>query len=220
MTAGIFFVSTIRPKSARHLGAVSSQVQRLQDDGWHLTPHSGAGRDVPNEWRLYWSEPYDRSDVFGLLEAPDFDAAAEGIARLQAAGWDAVFERTQWLVGPRDLPPSLGLGPHSGDALGFMAAWDWNDAWHGATPEERREYDAECDIAFNYDVELGSDIFGRFDTGVASDWEQIALWEVPSFDTLVAAMGAHEAQRDFMFTTSWHIIGRPITVTDLEELLS
>ena len=104
--------------------------------------------------------------------------------------------------------------PHPG-ALGFLALWDWNDAWHAATPAERRAYDRECDVAFGYDVELGIDLFGRFRTAAQSGWEQLSLWECPDLATLTRAMGAHEAQRDFMFTTSSHFIGRAVEFADI-----
>ena len=129
-----------------------------------------------------------------------------------------MFGRTQWIVGPRDLPPSLGEGPFE-RGLGFLALWDWNDAWHSATPEERAVYDRDCDVAFAYDVELGIDIFGRFDTAGTSDWDHAALWEVPDLLTLTEAMHGHEIQDDFMFTTSYHLIGRPIAFDRLEEQL-
>ena len=128
-------------------------------------------------------------------------------------------KRTQWIVGPRDIPPSLGDGPFD-QGLGFLALWDWNDAWHRASTDERAAYDLDCDVAFEYDVELGCDIFGRFDVGATSDWDHAALWEVPDLHTLTKAMHGHEIQDDFMFTTSYHLIGRPIALDRLEAKLS
>jgi len=157
--------------------------------------------------------------VFGLFEAPATDAAHDGISRLFGAGWGRLFEETMWLVGPRDLPPGPGAGPHP-EAVGFLALWDWNDAWHSAGPNRRRSYDAECDVAFDFDVSLGIDLFGRFRTSGQSGWDHAALWECPDLGTLTRAMGAHEAQRDFMFTTSSHFIGRAGGLGDLRRWVS
>ena len=217
MTAGVTFIANqlrLRGGVANLYGALRS----LGEAGWLLDPQQIAGRRKGHAPIIYWSEPFDKAAAFGLFEAPDLSEAHRGISELVEAGWGQTFGQTQWIVGPRDLPPSLGDGPFE-EGLGFLALWDWNDAWHRATPQERAVYDRDCDVAFEYDVELGCDIFGRFDTSGASDWDHAALWEVPNLLTLTEAMHGHEIQDDFMFTTSYHLIGRPIAFDRLEEQL-
>jgi hypothetical protein len=216
MTAGVAFIAAeLRlPASRRLRGALSG----LAEDGWLLDPQQIAGRVESGAPAIYWSEPFQDVAAFGLFQAPDLPDAHRGITTLMLAGWGRTFERTQWIVGPRDIPPSLGAGPFP-RGLGFLALWDWNDRWHEASPEERAAYDADCDVAFAYDVELGIDIFGRFDVGGTSDWDHVALWDAPDLATLTEAMHGHQIQDDFMFTTSHHLIGRPIALDRLEERL-
>jgi len=217
MTAGITFIAEeLRLPVARPLGGA---LQSLADAGWRLDPQHIAGRVKVGTPTIYWSEPFQNVAAFGLFEAPGLYEAHLGITRLMEAGWGQTFSRTQWIVGPRDLPPSLGGGPFE-RGLGFLALWDWNDAWHAASPEEVAAYDLDCDVAFECDVDLGCDIFGRFDTSATSDWDHAALWEVPDLLTLTEAMHGHEIQDDFMFTTSHHLIGRPIALNRLGEHLS
>ena len=217
MTTGVTFIADqLRLPVARQL---REALSGLADAGWVLDPQQIAGRVESGKPTIYWSEPFQPVAAFGLFEAPDLEEAHRGITALMEAGWGRTFERTQWIVGPRDLPPSLGEGPF-GQGLGFLALWDWNDAWHEASPEERAVYDRDCDVAFAYDVELGIDIFGRFDVSGTSDWDHAALWDVPDLPTLTEAMHGHEIQDDFMFTTSHHLIGRPIALDRLEEQLS
>ena len=217
MTTGVTFIADeLRlGASTRHL---SRAFGRLADEGWLLDPQHIAGRRKSRTPTIYWSEPFQETAAFGLFEAPGPRAAHQQISRLVKAGWGRMFGRTKWIVGARDLPPALGDGPFD-QGLGFLALWDWNDAWHAATPEERAVYDRDCDAAFEYDVELGIDIFGRFDASAASDWDHAALWEVPDLPTLAEAMHGHEIQDDFMFTTSYHLIGRPIAFDQLGERL-
>ena len=216
MTAGVAFIADEMRLPIP--GDLWSALEDLARAGWMLDPQHMAGRVGTGTPTVYWSEPFQATAAFGLFEAPGLDEAHRGVTRLADAGWGRMFGATQWIVGPRDLPPSLGEGPFD-RGLGFLALWDWNDAWHHADPEERAAYDLDCDVAFAYDVELGIDIFGRFDTGAASDWDHAALWEVPDLSTLTEAMHGHEIQDDFMFTTSHHLIGRPIALDRLEEHL-
>ncbi len=216
MTAGVTFIAhELRVPAGRRL---LQALEVLGGTGWLLDGQHIAGRVESGTPTIYWSEPFQGVAAFGLFEAPGLDEAHRGISGLMQAGWGQTFGRTQWIVGPRDLPPSLGEGPFE-DGLGFLALWDWNDAWHQASVEERAAYDLDCDVAFAYDVELGIDIFGRFDTSATSDWDHAALWEVPDLRTLTEAMHGHEIQDDFMFTTSHHLIGRPIALDRLEEHL-
>lgn len=216
MTAGVTFIANeLQLPTGRNL---TRALQDLGDAGWRLHPQHIAGRRETGAPTIYWSEPFHPSAAFGLFEAPSLEVAHRGITALMEGGWGQTFGRTQWIVGPRDLPPSLGDGPFD-HGLGFLALWDWNDAWHMATTEERAVYDLDCDVAFEYDVELGCDIFGRFDMAATSDWDHALLWEVPDLATLTKAMHGHEIQDDFMFTTSHHLIGRPIALDRLEEWL-
>lgn len=217
MTTGVTFITDeLRLPGA--VAGLSRTLRDLGDAGRLLDPQRIAGRRETGAPTVYWSEPFGETAAFGLFEAPDLEEAHRGISELAEAGWGRTFGRTQWIVGARDLPPSLGQGPFD-RGLGFLALWDWNDAWHTATPEERAVYDRDCDAAFAYDVELGIDIFGRFDVSAASDWDHAALWEAPDLPTLTEAMHGHEIQDDFMFTTSYHLIGRPIAFDRLEEQL-
>jgi hypothetical protein len=217
VTAGVVFVASRQPAiPAGAVAAVERRLGGLAEDGWLLDPHAGLGRSGAGRPRCYRASAFQACDVFGVFEAPGLEAAHRGISALAEAGWGAVFAETMWLIGPRDLPPVPGAGPHL-EALGFLALWDWNDAWHAADPEERRAYDAECDVAFDFDVALGIDLFGRFRTSGEAGWDHAALWECPDLPTLTRAMGAHEAQADFMFTTSSHFIGRAGTFADLRR---
>lgn len=221
MSTGVVFIAKLGwPDSAAAAAeAVERQARRLATAGWVVDPHAAVGRLRPGRPRCYRASAFQACDVFGLFEAPGFGAAHEGIEHLYRAGWGRLFDETMWLVGPRDLPPAPGAGPHPG-AVGFLALWDWNDAWHAATPEERRSYDVDCDVAFDFDVALGIDLFGRFRTSGQSGWDHAALWECPDLGTLTRAMGAHEAQRDFKFTTSSHFIGKGVDFGDLRRRVS
>lgn len=217
MTVGVIFRSDLSPSAPAGLvDELGHTLDRLTGDAWRTSPHQTMGRNDTLHNRVYFSSPYQNIDAFGVFEASDSRTAHLGITRLQAAGWAELFSSTEWLVGPRDLPPDPGRGPHQ-EGFGFLALWDWNDEWHQASPTERAEYDEECDVAFRYDVSLGIDLFGRFACHAEGGWDHAALWEVPDLTALTAAMGAHETQRDFMFTTSSHYIGRPIPFARLKE---
>ncbi len=217
MSTGVTFIA--RDLRLPVAPGLSGTLRSLADAGWVLDPQQIAGRRETGTPTVYWSEPFQEVAAFGLFEAPSLDGAHRGITQLMETGWGQTFERTQWIVGARDLPPSLGEGPFD-QGIGFLALWDWNDAWHAASPDEVAAYDLDCDVAFAYDVALGCDIFGRFEVSGTSDWDHAALWEVPDLLTLTEAMHGHEIQDDFMFTTSYHLIGRPIALDRLEEHLS
>jgi hypothetical protein len=217
MTAGVVFLARLSPAApAGALGAVERRAARLAAEGWTVDPHAAPGRPGAGRARCYRASAFQAHDVFGVFEAPGLEAAHRGISALCEDGWGRLFDETMWLVGPRDMFPVAGAGPHAG-AVGFLALWDWNDAWHAADPEERRVYDADCDVAFHFDVDLGIDLFGRFRTSGESGWDHAALWECPDLSALTRAMGAHEAQRDFMFTTSSHFVGRACVFGDLRR---
>ncbi len=108
-----------------------------------------------------------------------------------------------------------GLSEAAGREWGFLALWEWNDAWAAATAAQRREYDAECDVAFAGDVALDIAIAGRHRLDWASSWHHLGIWEAPSIAAIDAAMRGHEHAADFKFTTSRHFIGRRRPLADL-----
>lgn len=216
MTIGVAFIARFDPEAPRPslLPALNRELSSLQASGWSLSLPEMVGRD-PVGPTVYRARAFHGIDFFGLFEAPGWDTALAGIAALEAAGWGRLAA-TEWLVGPRDQPPTPAA-PIPQRALGFLALWNWNDAWHAATPAQRRAYDAECDVAFAADTRLGADQAGRFATALTSGWDHLSLWELPDPETLAVSMGWHERQRDFMFTTSSHYIGRAVPFVDLEK---
>lgn len=216
MSVGVAFVARIDRGAERRalVRGITPELARLERAGWRMsapaiTGHGAAGASV------YRAGAFHDVDLFGLFEAPSLNEALDGIGALEAAGWGRLAA-TEWLVGPRDLPPTPVT--ERGEAtLGFLALWNWNDAWHAATPQERRAYDAECDVAFAADTRLGADQVGRFATSLTSGWDHVSLWELADAETLAVSMGYHERARDFMFTTSSHYIGRAIPFAALED---
>lgn len=218
MTVGVTFLARLdRNEDCQALvRALDLRLARLEADGWTLSAASMVGRRRTGAV-VYRARPFHDIDVFGLFEAPTWDDAVAGIGELEAEGWGRLGA-TEWLLGPRDLPPTpAAQAPR--DALGFLALWNWNDAWHAATVDERRAYDAECDVAFAADTRLGADQAGRFAVGLTSGWDHVSLWELADAETLAVSMGYHERARDFMFTTSSHYIGRAIAFAELENEL-
>ncbi|XBS68236.1 hypothetical protein ABK905_15720 [Acerihabitans sp. KWT182] len=97
-----------------------------------------------------------------------------------------------------------------------MALWEWNDAWCEATAARRRDYDAECDIAFRGDLALNINIAGRHRLDWAHGWHHLGIWETDRPETVDKAISGHEDAADFMFTTSRHVVGK---IRPLAELL-
>jgi hypothetical protein len=216
VSAGVVFVSRWRePRASRgRLREITDAVADLRREGWKTSLGELVGGDgVPT---VYLTGPYHEPGFFGAFEAPGLAAALRGVAHLEKAGWSRVAV-TQWLLGPRDLPP-VPARARNREPLGFLALWRWNDAWHAAGLEERAAYDAECDRAFGTDTRLGADQAGRFATAMTSSWDQAALWEVADLETLEQCMRAHEDVGDFMFTTSRHYVGRARSLAELEGL--
>jgi hypothetical protein len=146
-------------------------------------------------------------DLAGVFEAPSAGAALAGTARLEQAGWTQLLQ-TEWLLGIREFGP---VGPADWQRparWGFVALWEWNDAWCAASPEERRDYDAECDIAFAADLTAGISITGRHRMDWASRWHHLAVWETDSLEVIKAAMADHERVADFKMALSRHYIGQ------------
>jgi hypothetical protein len=212
--AALLFMATTSPSKRGTGGNYRDTVSRIKtqlDDfrkaGWRLGVedmlNGGAARGVAC-FDASWA---DGSLLFGIIEAPNLSAAVAGLAELDNAGWSSVL-RTQWIVGIRDLPAVPGERSRGVPSqIGFLALWNWNDGWHRATQAERRSYDAECDVAFEYDRRSGINMSGRHVSAWSSEWDNFSVWEVPGIEVVDRAMRVHERVKDFMFTTSRHVIG-------------
>ncbi|GAA3739183.1 hypothetical protein [Streptomyces tremellae] len=204
-----------KDRARRAAAGVAAELERLADDGWILSVGGMFGRsEPPTAFATGFAQD---ADIVGAFEAPDRAAALAGTARLGAAGWDELL-RTAWLLGPREFAPVPR--PEDGSdppAWGFFALWQWNAAWQAATPQERAEYDAECDVAFASDVASGIGIAGRHRLDAAGRWHHLGIWECPGFPVIDAAMREHERVADFKFTTSRHYAGRRTPLLDLLE---
>jgi hypothetical protein len=155
------------------------------------------------------------ADIVGAFEAPSVGAALAGTVSLESAGWAELFT-TEWLIGPREFAPVPSQSQIGSDSSwGFLALWQWNDAWQQATQAQRREYDAECDVAFTADLNAGINIAGRHRLDWATGWHHLGMWESSSFTAVDAAMREHERVADFKFTTSRHYIGRRVRLADV-----
>lgn len=213
MTAGVILTAGIdRSEWKQRREPLLARLDELATVGWRLDISHRATE--PRTPVVYDASAFHSIALFAVWEAPSLDAAAAGIAGLEAAGWSPAFPTSRWSIGPRDMDLQEGATDQRHD-LGFLAFWDWNEAWHRATAAERRDYDEECDVAFNWDLEHGADILGRFATAANGGWDHVALWEIDNIDLLAQAMAVHEHQRDFMFTTSSHLIGRRIPLLEL-----
>ena len=195
----------------RRLMALLSQ---LHDEGWRLSFR--AMFDAANDARPMaldsgFAHPWD---LAGAFEAPSINAALAGTVRLEQAGWGRLLA-TEWLIGPREFATVQGCGHNIERAWGFMALWEWNDAWCAATASERRDYDAECDVAFKGDLALNINIAGRHRLDWANSWHHLGIWEVDQPETVDLAISGHEDAADFMFTTSRHVLGRVRPLADL-----
>lgn len=202
------------PRSGRAaaLSGVRVACDRLAADGWSLSVrHMFGGSNVPACYATGFAHDVD---FVGAFEAPDSRQALQGTVALEEAGWGVLAE-TEWLLGVREFAPvAQATADHP---WGFVALWQWNDAWQGATRAEREAYDAECDVAFAHDVRAGAHIAGRHRLDWSSRWHHAGLWEVPSVEMLDRAMREHERVADFKFTTSRHYLGRRKPLFELLE---
>ncbi len=211
---GLIFLAQFDDRSVALLQRCRRALERLARGGWRLSIDGMVGRQDRGAV-VYRASTFHDIDLFGVFEAPDWAAALEGMALLEAAGWGRLF-RCSWLLGPRDLGPTPTPAPPAG-GLGFLALWNWNEAWHAASLAERSAYDVDCDIAFGNDTALGADQAGRFSTSLTSAWDHVSLWEITDAAMLGRAMRVHEEVRDFMFTASSHYIGWAMPFADLED---
>jgi hypothetical protein len=194
-----------------HARAVDDVLVALSREGWHLSVAAMIDDQAESEPAAFATGFAHDVDVAGIFEAPSLGAAMDGTVRLEWAGWSRRFS-TEWLIGPREFAAVRGSGPAIDRPWGFMALWEWNDAWAAASAAERRDYDAECDIAFAADLALNVNIAGRHRLDWASSWHHLGVWEAATPETVDVAMREHERVADFKFTTSRHYIGprRPL----------
>lgn len=194
----------------RHAENVAEELERLADAGWSLSIDHVFGGD--NTAAAYASGFAHDVDLVGAFEAPSAGEALEGSVALEAAGWAAIAH-TEWLFGIREFAPTPA--EHEDRPWGFVALWQWNDAWQAASADQRSAYDAECDVAFRHDLDAGARIAGRHRLDWASRWHHVGIWETPTFTMLDRAMREHERVADFAFTTSRHYIGRRVALIDM-----
>ncbi len=194
--------------------AIAAVLDALQGEGWCLSVRAMFDPEGGAEPAAFDTGFAHSVDMAGAFEAPSLSSALAGTVRLERAGWSRRFA-TEWLLGPREFATLGGLGDAAAHEWGFLAFWEWNDAWAAAMRSERRDYDAECDVAFAGDVALDIGIAGRHRLDWASSWHHIGLWEAPSLATIDRAMRGHEDAADFKFTTSRHLVGRRRPLADL-----
>lgn len=168
----------------------------------------------PDDPAIYETGPSSDMDFITAFEAPSVSKAFAGIEALESVRWDHLFT-TAWIVGRREFAPVPTAGRNAAGAPWAMfALWEWNDAWQAATSDERATYDAECDQAFQFDVEAGVSIAGRHRMDYASAWHHLGIWEAPSYDVIDRGMVMHERVADFKFTTSRHYLARSQDLND------
>jgi hypothetical protein len=202
---------------AREREEIATVLRSLQAEDWRLSVRAMFDPESSVEPTAFDSGFACAIDFAGAFEAPSLSAALAGSVRLEQAGWSRRFA-TEWLLGPREFTTVSGLGDAFRRDWGFLAFWEWNDAWAAATGLVRREYDAECDVAFKGDLALEIGIAGRHRLDWATSWHHLGIWEAPSLAAIDAAMLGHERAADFKFTTSRHIIGRRRPLADLIAL--
>src|SRR5579863_75890 len=135
-------------------------LQTLKAEGWLMSVRAMFEPNAAAEASAFDCGFAHDADMIGAFEAPSLSAALAGTVRLERIGWARLFA-TEWLLGLREFSPVQGRGERTDHCWGFLALWEWNDAWSAATKAERRAYDEECDIAFNGDLGLGINIAGR-----------------------------------------------------------
>lgn len=201
----------------RERNAIANVLRALHAKDWKLSVRAMFDPAADPEPAAFETGFAHAADIAGAFEAPSIATALEGTVQLEQAGWSRRFA-TEWLLGPREFATVGGDGDGTGHPWGFLALWEWNDAWAAATPAERRAYDAECDAAFAGDLALDIAIAGRHRLDWASSWHHLGIWETPSLAAIDKAMRGHERAADFKFTTSRHLIGRRRPLAELLAL--
>jgi hypothetical protein len=215
----VLFIARSQPRNfgileARHLASIHATLGALEAEDWRLSLHAMIEPSSQAEPTAFDTGFAHDADMVGVFEAPTISAALLGTVRLEKAGWSRRFS-TQWLIGPREFAAVGGQGPSIEREWGFIALWEWNDAWAAASPEARRDYDSECDVAFQGDLALNVNISGRHRLDGASSWHHLGAWEADRPETVDAAIRGHERAADFKFTTSRHFVGRRRPLADL-----
>ncbi len=218
-SCAVAFLARRQPVSSSAFGqrerdAIVAVLRALRVEGWLLSVRAMFDPEGDVEPTAFDTGFANTVDFAGAFEAPSLSAALAGTVRLEQAGWSRRFA-TAWHLGPREFATVGRLGDAAEREWGFLAFWEWNDAWAAATGSERHDYDAECNVAFAGDVALDIGIAGRHRLDWASSWHHIGIWEAPSLATIDQAMRGHEAASDFKFTTSRHVIGRRRSLADL-----
>ena len=194
--------------------AIAAVLAAFKAEGWLLSIRAMVEPDGPNEPMALDTGFAHAVDVAGVFEAPSLSAALASLARHEKAGW-ARLVTPAWLVGPPEFATVRGAGGDIARPWGFLALWEWNDAWAEADAPTRRNYDAECDVAFKGDLAQRINIAGRHRLDWAHGWHHLGAWEAPSAEAVDAAITGHEHAADFMFTTSRHLIGPVRPLRDL-----
>lgn len=187
--------------------AIEAEIAALIAEGWILSQRRVFDPAAPNVPVVLDTGFTHAHDIAGVFEAPDLDAALAGTVRLERAGWARLF-RTEWMIGLREFAPIPGKGAHEDHGWAFLALWEWNDQWCEASPAERADYDAECDVAFRGDLAHEVNISGRMRLDLGHHWHHLGYWEIAGPDVADSAIRGHEEVADFKFTTSRHIVGR------------
>jgi hypothetical protein len=215
----VLFIAKLLPEALgtlddQHLAAIRGVLGAFEAEGWILSLRAMIEPSAGAEPMVFDTGFAHDSDIVGVFEAPTISAALAGTVRLEKAGWSRRFA-TQWLIGPREFAAITGTGPATDREWGFIALWEWNDAWAAASGEARRDYDAECDVAFQGDLALNVNIAGRHRLDWACSWHHLGVWEADRPETVDAAIRGHERAADFKFTTSRHFIGRRRPLAEL-----
>ena len=147
-------------------------------------------------------------DFAGAFEAPSLSAALAGTVRLEQAGWSRRFA-TEWLLGPREFATVGGLGDAARHEWGFLAFWEWNDAWAAAsgpraTRLRRSNATSPSRATWRSTSALQAAIgsIGRV-PGITSASGKRHRWPRST-----RPCAGHEHAADFKFTTSRHVIGK------------
>lgn len=197
-----------------HREAILAVLAELEAEGWVLNQRRVFDPEAPGTAMALDTGFTHAHDIAGVFEAPSLDAAVAGTVRLEKAGWARAF-KTEWMIGLREFAPVFGKGAHTDHGWAFMALWEWNDQWCEATRAERDEYDLECDIAFQGDLDHEVNISGRMRLDIAHGWHHLGYWEIAGPDVADSAIRGHETVADFKFTTSRHIVGRILPLSKL-----
>ena len=217
----VVFLSRLHPRVSAHAwqeawAGIAGTLDTLASDGWTLSARAMVDVDAEDGPVAYATGFAHDIDLAGVFEAPTPAAALSGSIRLEQAGWGRIAS-TEWLLGIREF---AAVSHHSASDRdwGFLALWEWNDAWSAATVDQRRAYDAQCDEAFAADLAAGIDIAGRHRLDWASHWHHLGVWETDDPTTVDAAMRHHDRVADFKYTTSRHYLGRRGLLRELLRL--